>query len=165
MHFLPVFELMSDSLTTIWVEPLQCPSHQSILLTQEPIHEIFTKKYWELAELENDLFFRRPFWIFFSEKKKNFLYLIKKTKGFHMRYHFFRYYWWFLQNLRKNIIRTNMHTTVVLSRFLYAFFVKLLAHMVVFLVSFLLNEAIKWKLFTGNKILVCSLSSTENLTT
>ena len=38
--------------------------------------------------------------------------------------------------------------------------------MVVFLVSFLLNEAIKWKLFTGNKILVCSFSSinTENLT-
>ena len=37
---------------------------------------------------------------------------IKKTKGFHMRYHFFLYYGCFLQNLRKDFIRTNMHTTV-----------------------------------------------------
>jgi hypothetical protein len=42
MHFLPVFELTSDSLTTIYVELHQCPLHQSILLTQGPIHEIFT---------------------------------------------------------------------------------------------------------------------------
>ena len=40
MHFLPVFELMSDSLTTIY----QCPSNQSILHIQGPIPEIFTKK-------------------------------------------------------------------------------------------------------------------------
>ena len=43
MHFLcfqAVFELMSDSLTAIQVVPNQCPSHQSILLTQGPIHEI-----------------------------------------------------------------------------------------------------------------------------
>ena len=45
MHFLPVFELMSDSLTAIQVEKHQCPSHQSILLTQGPIHENFMKKY------------------------------------------------------------------------------------------------------------------------
>ena len=45
IHFLPVLELMLDSLTTIQVEPDQCPSHQSILLTQEPIQEIFMKKY------------------------------------------------------------------------------------------------------------------------
>ena len=31
MHFLPVFELMSDSLMTIYVELHQCPTHQSIL--------------------------------------------------------------------------------------------------------------------------------------
>ena len=72
MHFLPVFQLMSDSLTTILVKPRQCPSHQSILLTKGPIYEIFTKKYWELAELENELFFSRPFWIFFFKKKKKF---------------------------------------------------------------------------------------------
>ena len=47
---------MSDSLTATKVETNQCPSHQSILLTQgRPIHEIFNKKYWELAELENEL--------------------------------------------------------------------------------------------------------------
>ena len=49
---------------------------------------------------------------FFKKKKKNLLHLIKKTKGFHMRYHFFLYYGWFLQNLRKDFIQTNMHTTV-----------------------------------------------------
>jgi hypothetical protein len=36
MHFLPVFVLMSDSLTA---------GHQSIVLTQGAIHEIFEKKY------------------------------------------------------------------------------------------------------------------------
>ena len=46
-HFLSVFELMSDSLTTIKVEPHQCLSHQSILLTQGPNHKKFMKKYWE----------------------------------------------------------------------------------------------------------------------
>ena len=59
MHFLPVFELMSDSLTTIQVEPHQCPL--------QPVH---------------------------------------------MRYHLFLQYGWFLQNLGKDFIRTNMHTTV-----------------------------------------------------
>ena len=33
--FQAVFELMSDSLTSIKVEPHQCPSHESILLTHE----------------------------------------------------------------------------------------------------------------------------------
>jgi hypothetical protein len=49
MHFLPVFELTSDSLSTIEVEPHQCPSHQSILLTQGPIHkilQIFFENWW-----------------------------------------------------------------------------------------------------------------------
>ena len=40
-----VFELISDSLMAIWVEPHQCPLHQSILIIQGPILEIFTKKY------------------------------------------------------------------------------------------------------------------------
>ena len=29
-----------------------------------------------------------------------------------MRYHFFLHYGWFLQNLGKEAVRTNMHTTV-----------------------------------------------------
>ena len=68
MHFLPVFELISDtdSLTNIKVEPHQCPSQQSILLTQGSNHENFMKKYWELVELENEVFLRRPFWILIS---------------------------------------------------------------------------------------------------
>ena len=73
MHLLPVFELTLASLTAIWVEQNQCPLHQSVLLTQGPIHENFMKKYWELAELENEVFFEaailnflsRPFWNFF----------------------------------------------------------------------------------------------------
>ena len=32
--FPAIFELMSDTLTTIYVEPDQCPSHHAILLTQ-----------------------------------------------------------------------------------------------------------------------------------
>ena len=36
----------------------------------------------------------------------------EKTKGFHMRYHLFLHYGWFLQNLEKDFIRTNRHTTV-----------------------------------------------------
>ena len=43
IHFLPVLELMLDSLMTVKVEPHQCSSHQSILLSQGPIHEIFAK--------------------------------------------------------------------------------------------------------------------------
>ena len=45
MHFLPVFELMSDSLTATYVEPHQCPSHQSILLTKGQIHEFFAEDF------------------------------------------------------------------------------------------------------------------------
>ena len=65
MHFLAVFELLLDSLTAIYVELHQCPSHHSILLTQGPIWEIFVKKFWELAILKNVVFLSRAFWIFF----------------------------------------------------------------------------------------------------
>ena len=50
--FLAVFELISDSLTATYIEPHQCPSHQSILLTQGQICEIFAKKSRELAILK-----------------------------------------------------------------------------------------------------------------
>ena len=77
-HFSPVLGLMSDSLTAIYVEPYQCPLHQSILPTQGPIHEIFMKKYSELAELENEVFLSRPFWFFFF--KKNFFFAFFQWK-------------------------------------------------------------------------------------
>ena len=50
MHFYPFFELTSNSLTTIWVEPHQCPSHQLYLYPgTNPWN--FHKIYWELTEL------------------------------------------------------------------------------------------------------------------
>ena len=70
MHFLAVSELLSDSLTAIYIELDRCPLHHSILLTQGRIWEIFAKIFWELAILKNELFLSRPFWIFFSKKKK-----------------------------------------------------------------------------------------------
>ena len=69
MHFLPVLELSSDSLTAIQVEPHQCTSHHSILQTKGPIHEIFTKKCLELVILENKPFFQSAILIFFFKKK------------------------------------------------------------------------------------------------
>ena len=106
---------MSASLTATWVEQNQCPLHQSILLTQGPIHEIFIKKYWELAELENKLFLSRPFWIskwptqtfFFC-----FSYVYKNRQLLHIMYHLFLKYGCFPQNLGKEAVRTNRHTTV-----------------------------------------------------
>ena len=48
-----------------------------------------------------------------KKKLKKLLQFNEKTKGFHMRYHLFLHYGWFLQNLGKDFIRTNMHTSVV----------------------------------------------------
>ena len=73
---------MLDSLTTIQVEPRQWPSHQSILLTQEPIHK-FSQKIIENWRSWKMTFFRRPFWIFFSEKNFFFCFiLLKRPKAF-----------------------------------------------------------------------------------
>ena len=41
------------------------------------------------------------------------LHLIENKQPVHMRYHLFLHYEWFLQNLGKDFIRTNMQTTVV----------------------------------------------------
>ena len=68
MHFLcflAVFELMLDSLTTIYVEPHQCPSHQSILLTQGPIHEILADIAQLLVVVEKLSFFESAILNFF----------------------------------------------------------------------------------------------------
>ena len=68
--------------------------------------------YWILVELENDIFLVFGFWLlgfFLLFPNKNYL-------GFHMRYHLFLQYGWFLQNLGKEAVRTNMHTTVRTSK-------------------------------------------------
>ena len=49
---------------------------------------------------------------FLFAKKFFFFFFNEKNLGFHMRYHFFLHYGWFLQNLGKEAVRTNMHTTV-----------------------------------------------------
>ena len=59
-HFLPVIELMLDSLTTIKVEPHQCPMHQ-------PIHEIFTK-ILRIGDFEELIFFQSGILNFFFKK-------------------------------------------------------------------------------------------------
>ena len=41
--------------------------------------------------------------------------------GFHIRYHLFLHYGWFLQNLEKDFIGTNLHTTVFLTFYLARF--------------------------------------------
>ena len=54
MHFLcvlPVLDLKSDRLTTIYVEPHCCPSHQFILLTKGPISEIFASSLFKLVTI------------------------------------------------------------------------------------------------------------------
>ena len=115
MHFLcflAVFEHMSDSLTTTLVKSNQCPSHQSILLTQGPIHENFMKKYWELAELENEVFLRRPFWIFWVGHFELFLlHFSEKPSPFIWGIIFFC-----IMDDSSRILETFMHTTVPLHK-------------------------------------------------
>ena len=65
MVFLPVFELMSDSLTATKVETNQCPSHQSILLTQGPICKILATIAQLLGVVEKLSFFESALLNFF----------------------------------------------------------------------------------------------------
>ena len=77
---------MSASLTAKWVEQNQCPLHQSILLTQGPIHEIFMKKYWELTKPWKWLLFSFlvfGFWLLGWSKKLFFCFFVcKKPRRF-----------------------------------------------------------------------------------
>ena len=52
------------------------------------------------------------FWLLGFSKKIFLFFPNENQLDFHMRYHLFLHYEWFLQNLGKNCIRTNMHTTV-----------------------------------------------------
>ena len=86
IHFLSVFELISDSPTTIWVEPHQCPLHQSILLAQGPVHEIFEKKLLRIGRIENLSFFQLAILFLFktfpwkSEIESHFLFSLVISK-------------------------------------------------------------------------------------
>ena len=60
---------MLDSLAAIQVESHQCPSHQSILLTQGPILEIFIKNIENWPSWKMTLFCVSYFEFFISKKK------------------------------------------------------------------------------------------------
>ena len=51
--------------------------------------------------------------VFIEMMSKNVLYLNENKQPVHMRYHSFLQYGWFLLNLGKDFIQTNMHTTEV----------------------------------------------------
>ena len=102
-HFWAYFGQSHDHIG--WATSMPFKSINSI--NPNLIHEIFVKKYWELAELENDILI-----LFLVIFKKHF-FINEKTKGFHInRYHLFLRYGWFLQNLWKDFIPTNMQPTV-----------------------------------------------------
>ena len=63
VHILSLFEHTSDNLTTIKVEPHYCSLHQ--ICIQGPIPKVFTKTFWELAELKISVFLSQPFDCFF----------------------------------------------------------------------------------------------------
>ena len=57
----------------------------------------------------------------FFQKKKKIASSNEKKQPIYMRYHFFVHHEWFLQNLGKKAVRTNMHTTVLPREFNYIF--------------------------------------------
>jgi hypothetical protein len=69
---------------------------------------------WRLVELDNEIFLVLGYWvfqknIFFNENQLVFSLVFSYDL---MYYHSFLHYRWFLQNLVKESIRTNMHMTV-----------------------------------------------------
>ena len=90
-------------------------------------NNFFFEKHNNQEKKQNAIFQLRLFSIFFREnfrKLENVIFvfwlsgLSKKNPnenqlGFHMRYCLFLHYVWFLQNLEKDFIQTNMHTTAV----------------------------------------------------
>ena len=60
----------------------------------------------------------------FHEKILDFflLHLNENKQPVHMRCHLFLHYGWFLQNLGKEAVRTNMHTTVIFTKYLCTYF-------------------------------------------
>ena len=99
IHFLwfySIFELTSDSLMTLYVERLQCPLHQFILLSLEPIPKIFGKKYWEFVELENEIFLAFGFWLVGFSKRNCFFFFPKSWKNHLKKLHTFGSWEFFL---------------------------------------------------------------------
>ena len=62
-------------------------------------------------------FFESAFWFFLLHLKEN-----KENGLFIWGIIFFLHYGWFLQNLGKEAVRTNMHTTVIFTKYLCTYF-------------------------------------------
>ena len=69
---------------------------------------------------ENEVFFESAILIFFFKKNFFLLHLDENKQAVHMRYHLFLQYGWFLQNLGKDFIQTNMHTTVAIWKAIFS---------------------------------------------
>ena len=94
-----------------WAKPMLVASINSTNQRTNPWN--FREKILRIGGAGKWVFFSRPFWIFFS-KKYIYVYIFSNENnlGFHIWYHFFLHYGCFLQNLGKDFIWTNMHTTV-----------------------------------------------------
>ena len=68
----------------------------------------FHKKILRIGRAGKKVFFESAILNFFFKKKK----MCHIKQPIHMRYNFFLHYGWFLQNLGKEAVRTNMHTNV-----------------------------------------------------
>ena len=98
-----------------WARPMPFASINSTNPRTNPrnFHEKNFENWWSWKMI----FFSRPLWISFSRKFFCFVFFQWKNLGFYMRYHFFLHYGWFFQNLGKEAVRTNMHTTVLVWSF------------------------------------------------
>ena len=86
-----------------WVTPMPFSSINLINSSTNPGN--FHEKIMRIGRAGKWCFFESAILIFFSEKEKK--------QPVHMRYDLFLQYGWFLQNLGKDFIWTNMHTTVL----------------------------------------------------
>ena len=100
----------------------------------------FHEKILRIGGAKKWAFFQLVILIFFFKKNLFFVLFQWKNLGFHMRYHFFLHYGWSLQNLGKEAVWTNMHTTVVIlvdngvSKFLNVFSPIVLSFRQIFLI-------------------------------
>ena len=114
MHFLPIFELTSDSLTTL------CLLHQAIILIKGSMK--FLRKILRTGGVGKWAFFSQPFWIFFCNKQFFCLCFSNENYlGFHMRYNFSQNFDDYKTKQPKQPFYTILHTIVPSGFELYCF--------------------------------------------
>ena len=101
-----------QTLHLVWLNLYGREAVRHKLKSRQKMHFLCFQAVFELMSDSLRFFLlSRPFRFFFQKKKK-MLHLNENKQPVHMRYHLFLHYGWFLQNLGKDFIRTNMHTTV-----------------------------------------------------